>query len=144
VPETLSPTPEPAGDGAREPQPDLIAGRGRLRDYALLRLRRSRPLQISMVVAILCYGAIPFLVMYPEPSHPRLTAWSGAMVVLMSLASWSLLFWWYPVLEKTKAYLGNDARGRTISSTLESLAIGCVAVVHALMALIIVTAGVSA
>ena len=65
------------------------------------------------------------------------------MIVLMSLASWSLLFWWYPILERTVEFLGNDARGRTISSTLESIAIGCVGVVHALMAFIIVTAGVS-
>lgn len=144
MPESLSPTPDPAGDGAREPQPELILGRGRLRDYALQRLKRSRTLQICMVVAILCYGAIPFLVMYPEPSHPRLAPWSAAMVVLMSLASWSLLFWWYPVLEQTEAHLGDDPRGRTISSTLESLAIGCVAVVHALMASIILASGVSA
>lgn len=144
MPESLSPNREPPGDGAGEPHPDLIPGRGRLRDYALRRLRRSRTLQMSMVVAVLCYGAIPFLVIYPAASRPRLTAGGAAMVVLMSLASWSLLFWWYPVLERTKAYLGNDTRGRTISSTLESLAIGCVAVVHALMAFIIVSAGVSA
>ena len=130
-------------DGAREPGPELVQGRGRLRDFALLRLRRSRALQVSMVVAILCYGAIPFLDMYPDPSRPRLAPWLAALVALMSLASWSLLFWWYPVFERTRAFLGDDARGRTISGTLESLAIGCVAVVHALMAVIILAAGVS-
>ena len=140
----LTPSPEPAGDGTPEPLPELVPGRGkRLRDYALERLKRSRVLQVSMVVAILCYGAIPFLVMYPDTASPRLAAWSAAMIVLMSLASWSLLFWWYPVLERTVEYLGDDTRGRTISATLESLAIGCVAVVHALMAYIIVSAGVS-
>lgn len=144
MPEPFSSTPDPAGQPAREPHPELIQGRGRLRDYALGRLKRSRTLQVSMVVAVLCYGAIPFLVMFPKPSDPGLEAWSAAMIVLMSLASWSLLFWWYPVLEQTEAHLGDDPRGRTISSTLESLAIGCVAVVHGLMAFIIVASGVSA
>jgi len=144
VPDSVTPSPEPAGDATPEPHPDLVPGRGRrLRDYALKRLKQSRVLQVSMVVAVLCYGAIPFLVMYPDTSTPRLAAWSAAMIVLMSLASWSLLFWWYPVLEQTVEYLGDDTRGRTISATLESLAIGCVAVVHALMAYIIVSAGVS-
>ena len=143
MPESLSPTPDPVGEAAPDPHPALIPGRGRLRDYALQRLKRSRILQGSMIVAILCYGAIPFLVIYPETSNPRLATWTAAMIVLMSLASWSLLFWWYPVLERTVEFLGDDARGRTISSTLESIAIGCVGVVHALMAFIIVTAGVS-
>ena len=139
--ESLSPSPGPSDEGAPDPPP--VPGRGRLRDYALERLKRSRALQISMVVAVLCYGALPFLVMYPSTSAPRLGAQAAAVVVLMSLASWSLLFWWYPVLEQTKAHLGDDSRGRTISRTLEALAIGCVAVVHALMAFIIVSAAIS-
>lgn len=151
----LSPQPDPArfdGDRgeSRDPLPELVPGRGRLRDYALKRLKASRLLQASMVVAFLCYGAIPILVMLqvPDPRHPaetisRLGFWSAALVVLMSLASWTLLFWWYPVFERTQEVLGDDERGRTIAHTLESLAIGCVVVVHGLMAYIIVTAGVA-
>ncbi len=52
------------------------------------------------------------------------------------------LFWWYPVLERTQKVLGDDRRGRIIARTLESVAIGCVVVVHSLMAFIIVRAGV--
>ena len=143
MPESLSPSPPPTGDTPRDPHPELIPGRGRLRDYALSKLKKSRTLQVSMIVAICCYGAIPFLAMYPDTEHPRLGAQAAAMIVLMSLASWSLLFWWYPVLERTEAHLGNDTRGRTISSTLEAIAIGCVAIVHALMAFIIISAAVS-
>ena len=140
MPQSASPSPE---GGPPEPAPQLVAGRGRLRDFALKRLKASRTLQVSMVVAILCYGAIPFLVVFPDPARPRLSFWIAALVVLMSLASWSLLFWWYPVLEQTRRVLGGDERGRAIARTLESLAIGCVVVVHALMAFIIIRAGVS-
>jgi len=140
LPEPASPTPE---GGSPESLPRLVPGRGRLRDYALKRLKASRLLQASMVTAILCYGAIPFLLVFPDPAQPRLSFWVAAMMVLMSLAAWSLLFWWYPVLERTRQVLGQDERGRTIARTLESMAIGCVVVVHALMAFIIVQAGVS-
>ncbi|MDJ0521386.1 MAG: hypothetical protein QNJ90_04855 [Planctomycetota bacterium] len=132
-----------ADEGARKEYPELVTGRGSLRDYALKRLKASKLLQISAVIAVLCYGAIPFLVIFPDPAAPRLGFWSAAVVVLMSLASWSLLFWWYPVLERTEEALGDGERGRTIAQTLESLAIGCVLVVHVLMAFIIVRAGVA-
>lgn len=133
-----------AGNAHPEPLPQLITGRGRLRDYALKRLKASWLLQASMVVAFLCYGAIPFLlILRNADGDPRLALWSAALIVLMSLASWTLLFWWYPVFERTQEVLGDDARGRTIARTLETLAIGCVVVVHGLMAFIIVTAGVA-
>lgn len=133
-----------AEDGAPQEFPELVTGRGSLRDYAFKRLKASRLLQVSAVLAVLCYGAIPFLVVFPEPARPRLHVEWAALVVLMSLASWSLLFWWYPILERTRKVLGDDDRGRTIARTLESLAIGCVVVVHVLMAFIIVwRAGVS-
>jgi hypothetical protein len=120
-----------------------IPGRGRLRDYALERLKANRLLQISMVVAVLCYGAIPFLVIWPEAADARLAPGMAALMVIMSLASWSLLFWWYPVFERTQRVLGDDERGVTIARTLESLAIGCVVVVHGLMAFTIVWAAVT-
>ncbi|MDA1195219.1 MAG: hypothetical protein O2894_08545 [Planctomycetota bacterium] len=100
-------------------------------------------LQVSAVVAVCCYGALPFLVMFPDPSAPRLHFWTAALVVLMSLASWSLLFWWFPVLQDTRKALGAGNRGRLIARTLESTAISCVVIVHALMAYIILQAGVT-
>ncbi len=135
----LPPNPEAAGDLPEAP----IPGRGRLRDYVLERIKASRAIQISMVIAILCYGAIPFLVIFPEPGRPRIHFWEAALMVLMSLASWSLLFWWYPVLERTQKVLGDNHRGLTITSTLETLAIGCVVIVHLMMALIIVWVAVT-
>jgi cytochrome c oxidase assembly factor CtaG len=132
------------GDGPdAEPLPKLVPGRGRLRDYALQRLKASRVLQASAVVAVLCYGALPFLVVFPDPRNARLHFWSAALVILMSLASWSLLFWWYPVFERTQKVLGNSDQGRIIARTLETLAIGCVMIVHGLMAFIIIRAGVT-
>ena len=138
-----------ADSGAPNEYPELVPGRGSLRDYALKRLKASRLLQVSAVIAVLSYGAIPFLVMVKDRDStsgeltPRLEVRTAALMVLMSLASWSLLFWWYPVLERTQQVLGDDARGRTIARTLESLAIGCVVIVHVLMAFIIVRLGVS-
>lgn len=133
-----------SGAESPEPLPELVPGRGkRLRDYALERLKASRALQLSAVLAVLSYGALPFLLIYPDPAEPRLHPFTGALMVLMSLASWTLLFWWYPVLQQTQTVLGHSARGRLITRTLETVAIGCVVVVHGLMAYIIVRAGVT-
>lgn len=142
------PAPKPPESGEAQPPPDplpeLVTGRGkRLRDYALQRLRASRALQTSAVLAVLCYGALPFLVMYPDAGDPKVHPTTAALMVLMSLASWTLLFWWYPVLERTQEALADSPHGPVITRTLETVAIGCVLVVHALMAYIIVQAGVS-
>ena len=137
------PPPEDARDTPPE-APELVVGRGRrLRDYALQRLRASRPLQISAILAVLSYGALPFLLVYPDASTPRIHGSTAALMVLMSLASWSLLFWWYPVFEHTQKVLGDSPRARILARTLESVAIGCVVVVHGLRAYIIVRAGVT-
>ena len=145
--ESLSPPPDAGDTGGSEPEqelPELVPGRGRrLRDYALERLRKSRGLQISAVLAVLSYGALPFLVMYPDTENPRVPPFTAALMVLMSLASWTLLFWWYPVFQDTKRVLGDSPRGQIITRTLETVAIGCVVVVHGLMAYIIVRAGVT-
>lgn len=137
-----------AGDTVESPEakpvPELVVGRGkRLRDYALQRLKASRALQISAVLAVLCYGALPFLLVYPDAGNPTLHPFTAALMVLMSLASWTLLFWWYPVFEYTQKVLGDGTKGRIIARTLETVAIGCVVVVHGLMAYIIVQAGVN-
>ena len=134
--------PEPGSES--EPLPELVPGRGkRLRDYALQRLRASRALQVSAILAVLCYGALPFLLIYPDAGNPRMHPFTAALMVLMSLASWTLLFWWYPVFERTQEALEDARHGQVITRTLETVAIGCVVVVHALMAYIIVRAGVT-
>jgi len=125
--------------------PELVPGRGRLREYALHRLRESRVLQVCAVASFLCYGAIPYLIYARrENLSGGLTLPQAFVLLLMSLASWSFLFWWYPVFERTLKVIGDSRRARTLARVLEGLAIACVAVVHALMALIIVWQGASA
>ena len=123
------------------PIPELVTGRGERerREYALKRLKRSPVLQVTMVAAFLCYGAVPVFVIWEgKEGRPRLDPVMAGVLVLLSLASWSLLFWWYPVLERTTAFLGTGDRGQIIARTLETLAISCVVVVHALMVFIII------
>ena len=72
---------------------------------ALQRLRGSRLLQASAVLALCCYGALPFLLMYPSAAEPKVHFFPAFVMVLMSLASWTLLFWWYPVFEHTQQVL---------------------------------------
>ena len=86
-----------------------------------------------MVLAFLCYGAMPVMLIW-QADTLAIRFWF-AMMIVMSLASWTLLFHWYPVLEETQKALGNTEKGRMIGNVLESLAIGCVVVVHVLMAI---------
>jgi hypothetical protein len=108
-------------------------GRGRLASFALQRVKASLPLQICMAVAFLCYGALVFLVVSGEVELP-----SAAIVVLLSLASWFFLFWWFPVLERTQLALKDDPGREWIPRALEIFATLCVAVVHILMFVMIV------
>jgi hypothetical protein len=86
-----------------------------------------------MVLAFLGYGGLIAL---------TLADWhffgTAAKLAITSLASWCFLFWWYPVLERTLVALGDDPRRQWIGRGLESVAITCVLLVHALMAVIIV------
>lgn len=89
-----------------------------------------------MVVALLCYGGIPVLVIWQENGVSRLDFATAGILVAMSLASWSLLFWWYPVMARTADHLG-EIRGENVARALETVAITCVVIVHALLAFII-------
>ncbi len=113
--------------------PELRVGERRLTDYGLQRIKTSWPLQGSMAVAFLCYGALVFLVV-----SKRITFASAGVVVFFSLASWFFLFWWYPVLERTTHALAGDPRRAWIPRALEIFAILCVVIVHALMLVIVV------
>jgi hypothetical protein len=144
--ETSPHSADPGASGLPPPDaPELVPGRGRLREYALHRLRESRVLQVCAVASFLCYGAIPYLIYARrEALSGGLTMPQAFVLLLMSLGSWSFLFWWYPVFERTLKVIGEGRRARTLAGVLEGLAIACVAVVHALMALIIVWQGASA
>ena len=122
----LQPPPE-------EPFPDLQVGKSRLRDFTLKRVRASLPLQVCMCVAFVCYGALVFLAI-----SQKLQVATAAVVVLMSLASWYFIFWWFPVLERTQAHLAQDPSKAWIPRALEVFATLCVAVVHVLILVIVV------
>lgn len=134
--------PPPPDSAPRAPQP----GPGpRLHEYALARLKASRWLQASAVLAFLCYGAIPYLIYArSQGMSAGLGVGDAAVLVLMSLASWSLLFWWYPIFARTVVALGDGPRGRAIAGALEVLAVGCVVVVHVLMGVLVVRQGTTA
>ena len=110
-----------------------IPGRGRTVEFALSRLKASRLLQASMVLAFLGYGGLIALTLADHTFFG-----TAAKVALMSLASWCFLFWWYPVLERTLVALGDEPGRQWIGKALEAVAITCVLLVHALMAVIIV------
>jgi len=122
----LQPPPE-------ESFPSLRVGKSRLRNFTLGRVRASLPLQVCMCVAFVCYGALVFLAI-----SKRLEFATAAVVVLMSLASWSFLFWWFPVLERTQKHLAGTPERAWIPRALEIFATLCVAVVHVLMLVIVV------
>ena len=123
-------TPEPPSDG-----PAPVPGRGqRFGEIGLRRLRTSWILRISAIAAFLGYGGLVALLL-----AGKIPFGLGGTVALLSLASWFFLFWWYPVLERTRT-LDDDPRRQAIGTVLETIAIGCVVLVHVLMAVIVVIA----
>ena len=117
-------------------------GRGRFSTFALQRLRRSRMLQASAVLAFLCYGCIAVLILWHRDGQSVLPIRTALTLAAISLASWCFLFWWFPVLERTRRHLRDTPRA-WIARSLEVFAIGCVVVVHALLLVIILhSAGV--
>ena len=113
-----------------------IAGRGRpFVEMGLRRLRSSWILEASAVAAFMGYGGLIALLL-----ADKLAFGMAGTVALLSLAAWFFLFWWYPVLERTKMRLGEEPRRAVIGQILEWIAITCVVLVHVLMAVIIVYA----
>lgn len=110
-----------------------VPGRGRRGDFALQRLRESWILKGSAIAAFMGYGGLIALVL-----GGKLGFSEAGMVALLSLASWFFLFWWYPVMQRTQERLGEDPSRAAIGPLLESIAIGCIVIVHVFMALIVV------
>ncbi len=132
MPESPSPSPVSSVDRPSPPVP----GRGRrIGEIGLQRLRESWVLKACAISAFMGWGGLIALTI-----AGKLTFGQAAMVAVMSLASWFFLFWWLPVIANTIESLGADSRRRAIGVLLESIAIGCVVLVHALMAVIVVYA----
>jgi hypothetical protein len=112
----------------------LTTGRPRIVDFALTRLRKSRVLQASAVLAFVDYGALIMLAAKKRPDgFFVLPAWMALFLALMSVSSWFFMFWWYPFLESLIGPAAEEGRSKAVGKILESLAIGCVAVVHAML-----------
>lgn len=101
-------------------------------EIPLRHLRASILLQACAVAAFMGYGGLLALLI-----ARKLPFDTAGFIALLSLASWFFLFWWLPVIEKTRILGGG--RGH-IPAVLETFAVSCVVLVHVLMAVIVVYA----
>ncbi|MGE0193515.1 MAG: hypothetical protein AB7T63_15905 [Planctomycetota bacterium] len=108
------------------------------RPLALEMLRRNRLLQAAMVAALVSYGGVVALLLWRGPEGPRLEAGMAAWLVGLSLATWSLLFWWLPVLDRTGRALEARGSGSGLVRMMEVVATACIVIVHALFLAIVV------
>jgi len=107
--------------------------------FVLERLRRSRVLQASAMLAFLEYGALAILAVFGTRMRPALFPLAGWLAVC-SLGSWFFLFAWFPFLESLFAKDTGDGSALRVGRALEVVAISCVAFVHAMLAVILVRA----
>lgn len=129
VPESTSPIREPA-----DPPESPVPGRGRpLVEIPLKHLRASLLLKACAVAAFMGYGGLLALLI-----ARKLPFDTAGFIALLSLASWFFLFWWLPVIERTRIFAGRERGG--IPAVLETFAVSCVVLVHVLMAIIVVYA----
>jgi hypothetical protein len=114
----------------------VTTGRPRIVDFALTRLRQSRVLQVCAVLSFVDYGALIMLAAKRASAHAEqfvLPPWMALFLALMSIASWTFMFGWYPFLESLIGPGTTEGRSKSVGRILETLAIGCVAVVHAML-----------
>jgi hypothetical protein len=136
MPDRISPSPRPTATAIAPPKKAA---------FALSRLRRSRILKACMLLAFVEYGALAMIAIFGRQA--RGSAWPGGAyfplagwVAIMSLGSWFFLFAWFPALQRMQELEGPDLPGVSLGRVLETFAIGCVALVHLLLALLLATA----
>jgi hypothetical protein len=114
--------------------------------FVLSRIRRSPVLRACGVLAFVEYGALTVWAIFGKSSATgpsRVGVWfpMAGWLALCSLGSWFFLFLWYPFLQSLQ---NQEERGDGstpwVGRVLEIFAIGCVAVVHLMLALILVSA----
>ena len=115
---------EPSKEAASTARPRIV-------DFALKRLRESRVLQVCAGLSFIDYGALVVLAVKQRPVV--MPGWMALFMALMSIASWYFMFGWYPFLESLIGPGTSEGRSKAVGRVLESLAIGCVAVVHAML-----------
>lgn len=107
--------------------------------FAIARLRASPVLRACALVTFLEYGALVFLAVFGARLRPdfwiegtnfQMAGW----LAICSLGSWFSIFAWFPFLQSLQGKENGDGSAMLMGRTLEVLAIGCVAVVHAMLA----------
>jgi len=96
------------------------------------------------MLAFVEYGALAIWGIFGTTSATgtRIGVWfpMAGWLALCSLGSWFFLFLWYPFLQTVQEREREDGRTLLMGRVLETFAIGCVAVVHLVLALILVVA----
>lgn len=108
--------------------------------FALSRLRRSPVLRACALLAFIEYGALTVVAVFggrrseaPTGGFFPFAGW----LAICSLGSWFFLFAWFPFLQWLQREETGDGSALALGRVLETVAIGCVAVVHAMLALIL-------
>jgi hypothetical protein len=96
-------------------------------------MRRSPLLRWTAVLSFLCWGGLIGLVIFG-----RVSLLQGFQLSLLSMAAWFFLLWWFPILEQTLAFTAARPGKSWIGVVLEGFAISCVALVHVLLAIMVV------
>jgi hypothetical protein len=115
--------------------------------FVLSRIRRSIVLKACGMLAFVEYGALlvwgVFGKVHGQPEAiPRTGRWfpMAGWLAVCSLASWFFLFLWYPFLQSLNGKDNGDGSALRLGRILEAFAIGCVAVVHVMLLLILIEA----
>jgi hypothetical protein len=109
--------------------------------FTLERLRRSWVLRACAALAFIEYGGLAVVAAFgsrilKDGLNFSLAGW----LALCSLGSWFFIFRWFPFLETLQARESGDGSALVMGRVLETFAIGCVAVVHVMLALVLVVA----
>ncbi|MFM8980204.1 MAG: hypothetical protein ACKOSS_07060 [Planctomycetia bacterium] len=126
-------SPSPATPHPLEPRPPGRPSRHGRVAFALRTMRRSPLMRWTAVTTFLCWGGLLGLVAFG-----RVSLLQGGQLSLLSLGAWFFLLWWFPIIESTGAFLARDPRRAWVAVGLEWLAVGGVALVHLLLAVMVV------
>jgi len=136
MPDRIPPSPRPLATAIAPPKKAA---------FALSRLRRSPILKACMLLAFVEYGALAMIAIFGR--QDRGSSWPGGAyfplagwLAICSLGSWFFLFAWFPALQRMQEIEGHDVPGVSIGRVLETFAIGCVALVHIILALTLAAA----